>query len=74
MRVHPTDLLFAAIWCVFMYFHSAIPKLILHPRVQSKPTVKAAKEGAFKESVEWLIKYLQQRGIRVLDVIVISSA
>ncbi|KAI0271027.1 chlorocatechol-degradation protein [Russula aff. rugulosa BPL654] len=25
----------------------------------SKPTVKAAKEGAFKESVEWLIKYLQ---------------
>jgi len=25
----------------------------------SKPTVKAAKEGAFKESVQWLIKYLQ---------------
>jgi len=25
----------------------------------SKPTVKAAKEGAFKESVEWLIKYVQ---------------
>ncbi|KAF8480350.1 alpha/beta-hydrolase [Russula ochroleuca] len=24
----------------------------------SKPTVKAAKEGAFKESVQWLIKYL----------------
>jgi len=24
----------------------------------SKPTVKTAKEGAFKESVEWLIKYL----------------
>jgi len=24
----------------------------------SKPTVKAAKEGAFKECVEWLIKYL----------------
>jgi hypothetical protein len=39
--------------------HSAIPILILHRRVQSKPTVKAAKEGAFKESVEWLIKYLQ---------------
>jgi dienelactone hydrolase len=29
------------------------------PHAQSKPTVKAAKEGAFKESVEWLIKYLQ---------------
>jgi dienelactone hydrolase len=29
------------------------------PHVQSKPTVKAAKEGAFKESVQWLIKYLQ---------------
>jgi len=25
----------------------------------SQPKVKAAKEGAFKESVEWLIKYLQ---------------
>ncbi|KAH9991592.1 alpha/beta-hydrolase [Russula vinacea] len=25
----------------------------------SKPTVKAAKEGAFQESVQWLIKYLQ---------------
>jgi dienelactone hydrolase len=25
----------------------------------TKPTVKAAKEGAFKESVEWLIKYAQ---------------
>ncbi|KAH9998000.1 dienelactone hydrolase endo-1,3,1,4-beta-D-glucanase [Russula vinacea] len=25
----------------------------------SKPTVKAAKEGAFKESVQWFIKYLQ---------------
>jgi hypothetical protein len=33
--------------------------LILHRRVQDKPTVKAAKEGAFKESVDWLIKYLQ---------------
>ena len=29
------------------------------PHVQSKPAVKTAKEGAFKESVEWLIKYLQ---------------
>ena len=29
------------------------------PYAQSKPTVKAAKEGAFKESVEWLIKHLQ---------------
>ena len=27
--------------------------------VQSKPAVKTAKEGAFKGSVEWLIKYLQ---------------
>jgi hypothetical protein len=26
---------------------------------QSKPIVKAAKEGAFKGSVEWLIKYMQ---------------
>jgi len=25
----------------------------------SQPKIKAAKEGAFKESVEWLIKYLQ---------------
>jgi dienelactone hydrolase len=29
------------------------------PHVQSKPAVKTAKEGAFKGSVEWLIKYLQ---------------
>ena len=29
------------------------------PNMQSKPAVKTAKEGAFKESVEWLIKYLQ---------------
>jgi dienelactone hydrolase len=36
------------------------PELEVHsaPHVQSKPKVKAAKEGAFKESVEWLIKYL----------------
>ena len=27
--------------------------------VQSKPAVKAAKDDAFKVSVEWLIKYLQ---------------
>jgi hypothetical protein len=59
MKVHPMDLLLAVIRCVFMYFHPAIPKFILHARVQSKPTVKAAKEGAFKESVQWLIKYLQ---------------
>jgi hypothetical protein len=52
------DLLFAVMWCAFMYFHSAMPKLILHTCVQSKPTVKAAKEGAFKESVGWVIKYL----------------
>ncbi len=53
------DLLFAVISCVYMYFHFAVPKLILQHYVQSKPTVKAAKEGAFKESVEWFIKYLQ---------------
>lgn len=29
------------------------------PHVQSKPAVKTAKEGAFKGSVEWFIKYLQ---------------
>jgi hypothetical protein len=52
------DSLFAVISCVRMCFdysteaHSA-------PHAQSKPTVKAAKEGAFKESVEWLIKHLQ---------------
>jgi hypothetical protein len=59
MRAYLTALLFAVISCVSMYFHSAIPKLILHNCVQSKPAVKAAKEDAFKESVEWLIKYLQ---------------
>ena len=53
------DLLFVVMWCVFIQFHSAIPNLILHAHVQSKPTVKAAKEGAFKESVQWFIKYLQ---------------
>jgi hypothetical protein len=41
---------------VFFYYsteaHSA-------PHAQSKPTVKADMEGTFKESVEWLIKYLQ---------------
>jgi dienelactone hydrolase len=31
----------------------------LHNCVQSKPAVKAAKEDAFKECVEWLIKYMQ---------------
>ena len=34
-------------------------RVILHPNVQSDPTVKAAKDDAFKESVEWLIKYLE---------------
>jgi hypothetical protein len=58
-RVFLTALLFAVMSCVSMYFHSAIPKFILHNCVQSKPEVKAAKDDAFKESVEWLIKYLQ---------------
>jgi hypothetical protein len=61
MRAHLTGLLFAVMSCVSMYFHLAIPRLILHNyvHVQSKPAVKAAKEDSFKESVEWLIKYLQ---------------
>ena len=29
------------------------------PYIQNKPAVKAAKEDAFRGSVEWLIKYLQ---------------
>ena len=35
------------------------PEAHFAPHVQSKPAVKTAKDGAFKESVEWLIKYLQ---------------
>ena len=34
-------------------------RVILLPNVQSNPTVKAAKDDAFKEAVEWLIKYLE---------------
>lgn len=57
-RVHPMDLQFAVMLCVKMYSHYS-PEAHPVPHAQSKPTVKAAKEGAFKESVEWLIKYLQ---------------
>jgi hypothetical protein len=32
---------------------------IAHARTQNDPIVKTAKEGAFKGSVEWLIKQLQ---------------
>jgi len=28
------------------------------PRTQKDPSIKAAKEGAFKATAEWLIKYL----------------
>ena len=58
MRAYLTALLFAVISCVSMCSYSAIAELIqsLH---KSKPAVKAAKEEAFRESVEWLIKYLQ---------------
>ena len=35
------------------------PEAHFAPHAQSKATVKVAKEGAFKGSVEWLIKYLQ---------------
>jgi hypothetical protein len=34
------------------------PQLIRYARVQNNATVKAAKEGAFQASVEWLIKHL----------------
>jgi hypothetical protein len=59
MRVHLMDLPFAVISCVLLYSHSDIPKPIHRSHVQSQPKIKAAKEGAFKESVEWFIKYLQ---------------
>jgi hypothetical protein len=59
MRAQLMDLPFAVISYVLLYSLSDIPKLILRPHVQSQPKVKTAKEGAFKESVEWLIKYLQ---------------
>ena len=51
--------LFAVISCVKHVFSLHCPEVYFVPHVQSKPAVKAAKEGAFKESVEWLIKYLQ---------------
>ncbi len=53
------DLPIAVISYVFMYFYLAIRKFIHRPRVQSKPAGKTAKEGAFKESVEWFIRYVQ---------------
>ena len=39
--------------------HLIISILILRPLAQNDPTQVAAKEHAFKASVEWLIKYLQ---------------
>ena len=59
MRVFLMDLPIAVISYVFMYFYLAIRKFIHRPRVQSKPAGKTAKEGAFKESVEWFIRYVQ---------------
>ena len=56
------DLPFEVIWCVSMNFirlSRSSFRVILHPDVQSNPKVKAAKNDAFKESVEWLIKYMQ---------------
>jgi hypothetical protein len=58
LRVSTMDLLPAVIWCVLLYFHSAAPRPI-RCRAQSNATVKAAREGAFKASVEWFIKYMQ---------------
>ena len=37
------DLPFAVIWRVFMYFHSSIPKLILHPCTE--PAEGKGREG-----------------------------
>jgi hypothetical protein len=63
MRVYPMDSPFAAIWCVSMRVSLAYSEAHLEsfytPNVQSNPTVKAAKDDAFKEAVEWLIKYLE---------------
>jgi hypothetical protein len=56
-RAYLTALPFAAMSCVTMYFSFSFFEA--HYTWQSKPVVKAAKEDAFKESVEWLIKYLQ---------------
>jgi dienelactone hydrolase len=45
--------------CVFFPPRFDILVLILHPRVQNDPPMKAAKEGSFKASVEWLRKYME---------------
>ena len=57
-RAYLVALLFAVISCMSIYFHSAVPKLVLHNCIRSKPAVKGAKEDAFNESTEWLIKHL----------------
>jgi hypothetical protein len=55
LKAFTMDLLPVVIWCVLVNFHLAA----LRPScAQSNATVKAAKEGAFKATVEWLIKYL----------------
>jgi hypothetical protein len=54
------DLLSAVTRCVSSYnCHPIISMLIRRPLAQNDPTQTAAKEHAFKASVEWLIKYLQ---------------
>jgi hypothetical protein len=56
--VSAMDLLLAVISYVFVQSHLTIRIPMHFHRAQTNPTVKAAKEGAFKGSVEWLIKYL----------------
>jgi len=58
LMVSTMDLPLAVIWYVLVYPHSAIQDPMQFHRTQTNPTVKGAKEGAFKESVKWLIKYL----------------
>jgi len=55
------DLLPAGIWCVLRDIFFRVyrdPFDVFHARTQNDASVKAAKEGAFKATAEWLIKYL----------------
>jgi hypothetical protein len=53
------DLLLVVIRYVVVYSHLAIQREILHRYTQSTPVGKAAKEGAFVNSVEWFNKYMK---------------
>ena len=53
------DSLLGATWFVFMCSCLVTLILILYFCTQSNKVVTAAKEGAFKATVEWFINYMQ---------------